>query len=615
MSRAAGSTYEFGPFRVDVLARSLLRDGRSVPLTPKSFDVLLALIENSGRVVRKEELMSRLWPDTVVEEHNLTVNISALRKAMNEDSGQRYILTIPGSGYRLAMPVRVVENAPDKSRSTASAIEVARRSWTRSLWIGLGLIVVVAAVGLFRLVRPTVTLRQKSVAVLPFNVLSPTDDDYLGVGIADTLITRLSNVRQIAVRPTSSVLKFHGQVQDAAAAGRELKVDSVLEGTIRRSDGRIRVTVQLVSVADGAPLWAGTFDEKMTDLFTVEDSISERVSSALAVELTQHEKGLLTKRYTGNVEAYELYLKGRYFWNKRTTEGFEKAIEHFQDAIKRDPNYALAYTGLADCYNLARLEQAPKDLNENAVNAVIKALKVDEALPEAHLALANIRFRYDLDWSGAATEFKRALDLDPSSADAHRRYAQYLSYLGRFAEATAEMKRAQQLDPISVVINGMLAQISFFEGRYAEAAHQYKQTLEMDPNFTIAQRELGLVYEQMGAYSDALRELQRSMNLPGNFFKPTNEADIGHLYAVSGNRTEAQKVLEDLKDRGRQSYVPPYDIAIVYAGLGERDATFEWLNKAYEDRSFWLSWLKVDPRLRAVRSDPRYVELDRRVSN
>jgi tetratricopeptide (TPR) repeat protein len=347
----------------------------------------------------------------------------------------------------------------------------------------------------------------------------------------------------------------------------------------------------------------------MSDIFTVEDSISGRVASALTLKLTGEERQLLTKRYTENAEAYQLYVKGRYFWNQRTEAGIKKAIEYFQQAIAKDPAYALAYSGLADGYTLRRLEQAPRDVMPSAEEAAIKALAIDDKIAEAHSTLANIRFRYDLDWLGAENEFKRALELSPNNADAHRRYALYLLCLGRFAEAMAEIKRAQEFDPVSIVISSQMGQVFYLAHQYDQAIEQYKKTLEMDPNFTQAQREVGLAYEQKGMYQEALKELQKALNLPGNYFKPTSKADIGHLYAISGKRSEAQKVLEELLKDSQQSYVSPYDIAIILAGLGEKEGALEWLERADEDRSFWLIWLKVDPRLNGLHSDLRFQNL------
>src|SRR6266567_903163 len=377
--------YAFGPFEVDTSKRLLMREGQPIPLMPKTFDTLIVLMENSDRVLDKDELIERLWPDTVVEENNLTQNISALRKALGESPNERrYIVTVPGRGYRFAASVRELSDEATnlvmqgRTRSTlvmadehkqeelaeAEGRSTARNSFSRSGRWGFGLALVVCgfvvalAAGFYlwhssKPRQPGTGAAVRSLAVLPFKSLGPeSGDEYLGIGMADALITRLSNLRQVTVRPTSSVLKFGGQGQDPAEAGRELKVESVLEGSVRRSGDRIRVTVQLVSALDGSPLWADKFDEKFTDIFTVEDSISGRVTEALALRLTGEERGRLTKRYTEDTAAYQLYLKGHYYSTKRTEDGVKKSIEYFEQAIEKDPKFSLAYAGLADSYNL-----------------------------------------------------------------------------------------------------------------------------------------------------------------------------------------------------------------------------------------------------------------------
>ncbi|HXG63884.1 MAG TPA: winged helix-turn-helix domain-containing protein, partial [Blastocatellia bacterium] len=428
MSLQARHLYEFGPFRLDTRRRLLSRDGRPVPLTPKLFQTLLALIVNSGQVVTKEDLISQVWPDAIIEEHGLTQNIFLLRKALGEDAdGHPYIETIPKVGYRFVAPVTEVDDQgpallvekTDRARALQTAEEeivpqegatVAapaapqafipardRKSgagWGTA-WVALAAVALLA--GLMAAVAYVRSANQptrsealagvRSIAVLPFKPLgADASDEYLGLGMADTLITKLSNIGQITVRPTSAIRRYAGQDADALAAGREQKVEAVLEGSIQRAGERIRLTVRLLHVRDGAPLWSYKCDELSTDIFAVQDAISEKVAEALTLELTGEERKRLAKHYTENTEAYQLYLQGRYFWNKRSGEGFRKALDYFHQAIEKDPNYALAYVGVADSYTmLADYDLLPpKAAAAQAKAAATRALEIDDTLAEAH---------------------------------------------------------------------------------------------------------------------------------------------------------------------------------------------------------------------------------------
>jgi tetratricopeptide (TPR) repeat protein len=322
----------------------------------------------------------------------------------------------------------------------------------------------------------------------------------------------------------------------------------------------------------------------------------------------------LAKRYTENTEAYRLYLKGRYFWNKRTVDGFEKAIEYFQQAINLDPNYALAYSGLADCYALFSAGLLPpKEAMAKAKAAATKAVEIDDTLSEAHASLASVKHLYDLDWSGAEREFKRAIELNPNYAIAHLWYSHILSAVGRHNEAVAEAKRALELEPVSVLMGKNVGHILYEARQYDQALEYYKKALEMDPSFAQAQREIGLVYEQKGMYQEAMTALQKLLSLSGRYATATHKADLGHVYAVSGKSGEALKVLNELQEESKHHYVSPYDIAVIYTGLGEKEQALEWLEKVYEDRSYFLMWLSNDPRLDSLRSEPRFADLLRRV--
>lgn len=646
MSQQSEFLYEFGPYRIDAVKRLLLRDGRPVALTSKSLDTLLVLIEHRGQVVNKEELMEKLWPDTAVEENNLTQQISVLRKILGERAGEhRYVVTVPGRGYSFVAEVReLCENEPDLivEQHTRSRISVDiederekellipeetieylsngppvvhQRSRAKAIVLSILVVLVglVALLALRPLSRTALVERngeiRKSIAVLPFKSLNNDPaDDYLGTGTTDTLIARLSNLRQISVRPTSSVIKYAGQSSDAYSIGRELGVDSVLEGTVQRLDDRIRVTVQLVDVQDRSPLWAQRFEERMVDIFAVQDSISEQVAQTMLVKLNRDEQQRLRKRETENVEAYQAYLRGRFFWNKRNEEGLRKSLEHFQQAIDLDSNYGQAYAGLADAYTLLASYKAklitPDDAFQRARQAAMKALSIDETLAEAHTSLAFIKAYYEHDESGAMSEFKQAFESNPNYATAHHWYSEFLATRGQQPEAMTEILRAQQLDPLSPVINTTLGERLYFARRYNEAITQLQKTLEIASDFEPAYYALGLALEQEAQYGEAIASLSKARGATG--VNPAVSASIAHIYAVAGKRAAARKLLGELLS---QDDPAAYEIAVIYEGLGEKRRAIDWLRRLKGNRDSVEMLLKLDPRLDALRSDPRFQEL------
>jgi TolB-like protein len=454
----------------------------------------------------------------------------------------------------------------------------------------------------------------KSIAVLPFRpLLAESRDEALELGMADTLINKLSNIRQVTVRPLSAVRKYTSLEQDAAAAGREQRVDAVLDGNIQRSGTKIRVTVRLVRVADGREIWTEQFDEQFTDIFSVQDSVSSKVSGVLAVALTGEEKELLTKRQTTDVEAYQLYLMGRYHLNRLTDEGLRKGLDYFQRAIDKDPKYALAYAGLADAYiSLGDFDALPpKETFPQAKQAAAQALKLDENLAEAHVSLATARFLYDWDWTGPEDEYRRAIAINPSYSDAHQMYSYYLSGRGRFDEALREMQRAQELDPLSLAKITAVGEVLYMARRNDEAILAFQKTLEMDPNFGFAHWALGRAYAEKGMYEQAIASFQKAIPLSGD--SPDEPAELGRAYARSGRKTEARKIADDLKEQSKRRYIAPCVVASLYAALGEKDQAFVWLDKAYEAHDFILVLLKVEPMFDNLRSDPRFTVLLKRV--
>lgn len=639
MNEPKNHIYEFGDFRIDAGRRLLLRSGgEPVPLTPKVFDTLLYLVEHSGVILDKDSLMAAIWPDIVVEENNLSQNIYTLRRVLGESRGEhRYIMTVPGRGYRFVADVRTDTNGdepegtedswlrPDERQAVETNGEAAsnlnQRAGNqnrRDLSALLACIIVVGlgiAVFYFWRTRtqPADATPIKIIAVLPFKPLvAENRNESLEFGMADTLIARLSGSREVVVRPLSSVRRYTDLEQDSQAAGRELNVESVLDGHIQTWGDRIRVTARLVSVADGKQLWAGQFDEKFTDIFAVQDSISERVAEALTLPLSGNDRKRLTKRYTENAEAYQLYLKGRFFVGKRTLTQLRKGIEFYQQAIEVDPNYALAYAGLAQAYRaLSLYDVPPRETFPKAKAAAAKALEIDETLAEAYTSLGSIKFWFDWDWDGAEREFRRAIDLNPNNADAHRSYAHLLSNTGRHEEAITEMQRAREIDPLSLIINALEGMFLFHAGRDNEAIARFQKTFELDPNFWVAHVNLGQVYIRQKMYPEAIAELSKAREFSeGN---TTAISLLGYALAVSGNREQARAVLDELNRLSNERYVPPNSIAMIYNGLDERDETLDWLEKAYEQRDVRMTFLKVDPKWDKLRSDPRFISLIKRM--
>lgn len=650
MSKLAINTCKFGPFRLDRMKRLLFRGGDMVPLTPKAFDILLTLMENSDRVVEKSELMEAVWPDSFVEESNLTQNVSLLRKALGENANQhRYIVTVPGRGYRFVADVtevsdegvdlivqrrsvaRIVserEEETDTQDETPTSEPVAslagnfQRAAGRTSKLtfiipcALLLGVIVAAIYLWisnKSNRPETILDVKSIAVLPFKPMSEQEsDESLEIGMADALITRLSNAK-IIVRPTGSIIKYHKSEQDLIATGRELQVDSLLEGRIQKSGDRVRVTVQLVSAKDGRPLWAEKFDAKSTDLFTLQDSISEQIMRTLEVKLSSQERQRLTKHSTANVEAFQAYAKGRLCWNRRTAEGFRKAIDYFNESIKIDPEYALAYAGLADCYTSLSpyTLNPPNESFPKAKEAARKALEIDDTLAEAHTSLAHILFIYDWNWEGAEREYKRAIELNPNYPTAHQWYSVYLSSMGRNEEAIAQAKRAQELDPVSLPIARDMTRAFYLARQYDQAIAVSMKAIELDHRTYGLNSPLEMAYEQKGLYDQAIEVRLKASSIAG--FEPQAIAALREQYQTLGWKGYWQKELSRTEALAKQEYVTPYLLVRLHARLGEKEKAFEWLEKAYAEHSDQLIWLKADPIFDNLRSDTRFKDLLRRV--
>lgn len=636
MHVTASTVYEFGEFRLDAGKRLLFRreSGEVLPLTPKVFETLLCFVRQSGIVITKDELMEAVWADTIVEENNLSQNISTLRRALGEKRGEhRFIATVPGKGFKFVAqveeiretrndlkidpvaldPLAVVANSvtPVAQSNLEPSVNGQQKNFFWILATAGAVVVGLCLVGFYtwRENKKFVDAPIKTIAVLPFKPLvAGNRDESLEMGMADTLIARLGDSREIVVRPFSSVRKFGGLEQDALAAGHALDADSVLDGNIQRWGDTVRVNVRLLKTKDGTALWTGTFDEKFTDIFRVQDAISKKVAAALALQLTGGDQTKLEKRYTNNAEAYEFYLRGRFHYFKITQPDIRKSIGFYQQAIEIDPNYALAWAALADAYRTLPIAGfAPsKEYFPQAKRAALRALEIDDQLAEARVILGWVAFWYDWNWTAAESEFKQAIELAPNNSDAHRAYAHLLSNLGRHTEALAEIKRARELDPLTLITNLLEGQFLFYAGRETEAIARLQKTLEVDPNFWAAYNGLGRIYLHQAHYPEAIVVLQKAKEL-SNTSEPMTQ--LGYALAKSGNRTGAQAALAELQSFDVQNYVPAYNFAMIYNGLGEKGEALNYLEKSFQEREVQLTFIKIDTRWNEFRDEPRFAAI------
>ena len=453
-----------------------------------------------------------------------------------------------------------------------------------------------------------------SLAVLPFeNASSDPEHEYLSDGIAGSLVNTLASVPKLRVMAQSTMFRYKGRHIDPQTVGRELKVRAVLTGRIMQSGGSLRIGTELVDVATGSQLWGAQYDRKPGDIFAIQDDISNEISEKLRLKLTRAEKKRLTKRQTDDAEAYRLYLKGRHHWNRWTEEGFYKAIEYFEQAVEKDPSYALAYTGIADSYVLLGWNSylPPKDAFPKGKMAAMKALRLDPDLGEGHTPQAAVLWLYDWQWREAQEEFQRSLALNPAHPTASHWYAEYLMTMGRHEEAIGRMKSSQELDPLSLIISVAIGWAHYMAGKYDEAIEQLRRTVEMEPNYPVTYWILGLVLRKLGRYEEAIAEGEKGVKLSGG--SPLMNAALAQTLASASRKKEAMQILEELTNLGTQRYVAPYFFAGIHIGLGEDERAMEHLEKSYEEHSHWLIYLHIDPSMDGLRGDPRFRDLLRRV--
>lgn len=572
--------YEFDDFRVDAGKRLLQRgDGSAVHLTPKAFDTLVYLLQHTRTVLSKETLMRAIWADASVEENNLNQCISALRRALGEKrADHRYVVTVPGRGYRFV--ARVNTRTPDAVADEEDSIP--------------------------------------SIAVLPFQPLDRNHrDEALEMGMADTLIARLSGLRNIVVRPLSSVRRYADSYVDVLDSGRELGVDSVLEGSLQRQGNRVRATVRLLKVSNGISLWSGTFNNEMTDIFALQDTIAEQVTQALSLELSKEDKSRLVKHYTKSPTAYQLYLKGRYYWWKNTPEEYKKSRDYFHRAVEEDPSFALGYCGLNSFYGFGAAWGMipPEDGWPKAEWAVTKALELDEQLAEAHLDLAALKMVYRLDWASAENEMKRALELAPGFDEIHYAYSFFLMVMRRFPEAIAEAKRAVTCNPFSLRLSQHLGHVFYCSRSYDEAIDQYRKALELDAADVGLYEVLGDAYEQRGDYRQAAEHWTKAMHL-------TNDKELVATFATTNTRNSfesgvrkvaSQKLGRLQRNRDSGHYVPSIQFARTHLRAGDCEEAIQWLTRACEERNVYSLMIACDPFYDPLRADPRFTHLVRRM--
>ena len=625
--------FRFAGFELDRVKRLLLENGRPVTLSPKAFDLLLTLVESRGEVLTKDELLEKVWPDQIIEEGNLKVHISALRKALGQSGDEhRFIVTVPGRGYTFvadlenASPAEIVlerrqyseivveeedadQGALPKIEKHTSPLSVYRIA----IILSVLLLATVGIASWYFARTPTNNEPIGSIAVMPFvNEGGNADLEYLSDGMTESLINSLSSLPNLSVKSRSSVFRYKGKETSPIEVGSDLNVHAVLSGRFVERGDQFTFYVSLVDVRTGDQIWGDQYNRKIADIVSLQNQIARDVSHKLRLKLSGTDEQRVAKKYTDSSEAFQSYMKGRYFWNKFTPEDHLKAEEYFKQAIARDPNYALAYAGLADTYGASATNSwiPPKEGYLRGKAAVQKALELDNALAQAHATLGAMYMFSDFDWIAAEQEYKRAIELDPNYELGHQLYAYLLSSLDRQDEAISEARHALELDPLSATLSDDLGMAFFLAHRYDEAEQQHLRTLEIEPDRPDPFYQLGNIYTQRKQYDEAIAGYEKAMTLSERTSNLLG--GLGHAYAVAGKRHEARAILGEMQAMSKQKYVSPYDLALVYAGLGEKEMAVEKLGQAFEEKSGWIIHLQVDPSLDPLREDPRFQQLIRR---
>jgi TolB-like protein/DNA-binding winged helix-turn-helix (wHTH) protein len=628
----------FGPFEADLRSGELRKHGVRLKLQDQPFQVLALLLEHAGDVVTREELRQRLWPaDTFVDfDTGLNSAVKKLRDVLADSADEpRYIETIPRRGYRFIAPLvdpnpatalsSVPEPGLHPAHETASSLPAGSVvASAESFFFTRSRLLFRAAALLLLLVAGFLVYRNigaggkkqtaiKSLAVLPLKNLSgDASQDYLADGMTEALIGRLAGIHDLRVISRTSVMRYKDTKEALPEIAKTLGVDAIVEGSVIRDGNRIRVHAQLIRAATDEHFWSEAYDRELSDVLTLQSDVAHSIAQKVEVTITGEEHARLSSARTVDPEAYEAYLKGRYYWNKRTADSVPKAAHYFEQAISKDPGYSSAYSGLADCNSGLAWHGfiSPAEVLPKAYAAAQKAVEIDPQSAEAHASLALV-LNHKWDWAGAEVEFKRALELNPQHANAHHWYGDYLSIQGRHDEALVEAKRALELDPLNLMIGTWVGLRYYLARRYDGAIEQSRNTVDLDPNFAAAHLILGESYVQQGRHKEGLDELQKAASLSGD--SPLYKAQVGVGLALAGKKKEALRAIRELQDISGKRYVSPYGVAQIYAALNDREQTYKWLDTAYRDRAVWMSYLVVDPVFDSIRSEDRFRDLLQRV--
>ena len=576
MPEGTRPVYRFGPFILDVADRSLKRDGAPIPLTPKLFDLLVALVEGAGRLVEKDVLLRKVWPDVAVEEGNLTKGVFSLRQLLDPDAASRYIETIPKRGYRFVAPV-----SDGAAAATSPVMDRAH------------------------------TAPENAIAVMPFSDMSAArDHEFFCEGMSEEIINALGRVPGLRVASYTSSFRFKGKALDTATIGRELNVAWLLEGSVRKSGDMVRIAVQLVRASDGFSAWSGRFDRQLTDIFSVQDDIAGMITQTLTPRVATGAAPLITST-TANADAYSLFLEGRYLWNKRPGDVVWQALDRFERAIAVDPNFAPAHAALAGVYGTLGAWEfgvlPPAEALAKAKAAATRALELDPQLAAGHTAVGYTRLHFDWNADGACQEFDQAIALNPAWVDAHHWHSHALCAAARFTESLAACHRIVELDPLNPLMHAHVAWHHYMARDFAEALAQAERVVRMEPGFHWGHFFAGWALERLGRGGDAVAALEKAAACSSN--SPVMLAGLGHTLAVVGEKREALRVAGELQRMRGDKGLFAYEIGVIHAAVGDTDRAFEWLRLAVRERSGWIAYLRVDPRLDDLQADPRLAQL------
>lgn len=579
MPEGAARIYRFGPFVLDVADRSLKRDGAPIPVTPKTFDLLVALVESAGRLVEKDVLLRTVWPDVAVEEGNLTKGVFTLRQVFETEGGQGYIETVPKRGYRFTAPVSVAQGQPASPVSPTPASQAAAP--------------------------------ENSIAVMPFTDMSAArDHEYFCEGMSEEIINALGRAPDVRVASYTSSLRFRGKAIDTQTIGQELNVSWLLEGSVRKSGEMVRIAVQLVRADDGFSAWSGRFDRKLDDVFSVQDDIAGMIAQTLTHRVARSTAPLVTSK-TSNTEAYSLYLEGRYLWNKRPGDVVLKAIDRFERAISIDPSFAPAHAALASVYGtLGAWESGvlpPAEALAKAKFSAQRALELDPQLAAGHTAIGYTTLHFDWNPDKACREFDQAIALNPVWVDAHHWHSHALCAAGRFEESLEACRQIVQLDPLNPLMHAHVAWHHYMARDYAEALMQAERVVRMEPGFHWGHFFAGWALERLGRGGEAVTTLREATQCSSN--NPVMLAGLGHALGATQDRHGALVVVRDLERLRGSKGLFAYEIGVIHAALGDTDDAFHWLSRAVQERSGWVTYLPRDPRLDILHNDPRFGRL------